>query len=113
MPAGCIAERGRKEPDLKEGTGQGERETEREGTGREARRLVGRKRLKEPAREARREEKPGRLNGGNIGEKKVRGQSESDARVPVRAEEMKRSLRPEEVKTEAGERDGGEPKGEA
>ena len=32
--------------------------------------------------------------------------SESETQVPVRAEEMKRSLRPEEVKTESGERDG-------
>ena len=38
-------------------------------------------------------------------ERKCERGSESETQVPVRAEEMKQSLRPEEVKTEAGERD--------
>ena len=109
MPVGCIAERGRKEPrsERRNGPPETRARDERHGA------LVRRKRRKERTREARRDERPGRLSGGNVEEKKVRGQSESDARVPVRAEEMKRSLRPGRAKAETGERDGGEPKGEA
>ena len=97
------------------GTESGRRNEPPETRARDERhgRLVRRKRRKEPTREARREERPGRLGGRDVGKKKVRGQSESDARVPVRAEEMKRSLRLGWVKTRTGERDGGKPKGEA
>ena len=38
--------------------------------------------------------------------KKVRGASESESRVPVRADERKRSLRPGKTKVRKGERDG-------
>ncbi len=54
MPVRCIAERGRKEPKSERRNAR----SEKESAGREAQRLVSEK-LKEPLREARREEKPG------------------------------------------------------
>lgn len=108
MPERCLAD-----GDERNRIWRKERVTRDEDTGRGAHRREGWEQRKEPVREARREERPGRPGGRDVVGKKVRAQSESDVRVPVRAEGMKRSLRPVRAESRTGERDGSGAEAEA